>query len=113
MSGQTEEQRGKGGTSGDEGRQQEAELCGRGRTFSARRTATGGRLGDRRSNKKSRCNDFSRKVHFKEIKPKQLLVSLESVRPPPCSLSRLERCSSPQMDRCTPGYTRHQHVHMK
>lgn len=44
-------------------------------------------LGDHKSNKKSQYNDFSRKVPFRGINLKQLLVikTLESVRYLPCT----------------------------
>lgn len=67
-----------------------AELCTGGRKKrkqSARGKAIVGLLGDHKSNKKSQYNDFSRKVQFREINQKQLLVikSLESVRYLPCT----------------------------
>lgn len=54
---------------------------------SARGKAIVGLLGDHESNKKSQYNDFSRKVQFREINLKQLLVikTLESVRYLPCT----------------------------
>lgn len=65
-----------------------------------RRKAIVGLLGDRKSNKKSQYNDFSRKVQFGEINLKQLLVikTLESVK----SLS----CTSP----CYTGGKEFRHV---
>lgn len=52
-----------------------------------RREAIVGLLGDRKSNKKSQYNDFSRKVQFGEINLKQLLVikTLESVKSLSCT----------------------------